>query len=107
MPRTKIAQREGFWRNDVHPLLPFPEGSAKSWKGKREFLAALKAKEEIASCSMYRGWSTCRLCSCRNGSSEYSLGSWVWPSGYAHYIKEHNVRPSLAFQKFIFNTNTD
>jgi hypothetical protein len=26
---------------------------------------------------------------------------WRWPEGFAHYVEEHNVRPSLAFQMLI------
>lgn len=27
--------------------------------------------------------------------------TWEWPSGFEHYVREHNVRPSWAFQSFI------
>jgi hypothetical protein len=29
------------------------------------------------------------------------LNDWVWPSGYKHYIEDHEVQPSLAFQEFV------
>lgn len=101
MARKVQPLREGFWFNEDHPGLPHPQARDKAWKGKREFLAALSSVESSAHPKHYKGWSTCRLCGCRNGSVEYELGNWRWPVGYAHYVKEHNVRPSLAFQEFV------
>ena len=98
---SKTLLREGFWYSKHEPKLPMPIPLEKSWKGKKEFLENLKKKEGKSKTTHYKGWSTCRLCGCHNGSTEFSSGGWVWPEGYAHYVKEHNVRPSLAFQEFI------
>lgn len=45
----------------------------------------------------WRGYSTCRICGARNGSVCISDGTFVWPEGFAHYIREHQVRPPPAF----------
>ena len=45
----------------------------------------------------YRGFSSCRLCGCSNGSREYRFGKFVWPEGFRHYITMHNVKPTDAF----------
>lgn len=40
----------------------------------------------------YLGHSTCRICAkWNNGCSEYCIDGFVWPEGYMHYLKEHNV----------------
>lgn len=101
--------REGFWKpnNSIsESALPVcPPGKDKLWKGKGIFLKALDSTETSARRTKYKGYSTCRLCGENNGDEELSLKrggvTAVWPSGYRHYIKTHNVRPSLAFQEFV------
>jgi hypothetical protein len=100
-PKT-FMNREGFWRTeDKGSRLPMPIPRDKPWKGKREFLAALDNAQLHAKSLHCKGWSTCRLCKRKNGTVTFQLGDWEWPSGYAHYVLKHNVRPSLAFQEFI------
>lgn len=102
---SKDPMREGFWRslkNGEVNELPMPvEGPV--WKGQSEFLAALKKLEAEAQVTTYRGFSSCRLCRCMNGSAEFSANGWLWPEGYRHYVVAHNVRPSLAFQEMVIN----
>jgi hypothetical protein len=39
------------------------------------------------------GWSNCRVCDIRNGTTELTDGlHFVWPEGLAHYVEEHAVR---------------
>jgi hypothetical protein len=45
----------------------------------------------------WRGLSSCRLCGVHNGSTCLTDGTYVWPSGFSHYIREHNVRPPDDF----------
>ncbi|MFI5297271.1 MAG: hypothetical protein ACHREM_04170 [Polyangiales bacterium] len=45
----------------------------------------------------YFGWSDCRICGCRNGSSERSDGVYLWPDGFAHYLEAHHVKPPTDF----------
>lgn len=96
------VNREGYWKSDEEPLLPKPVANEKPWKGKAVFLKALAATEATASgLSKYKGHSICRICGERNGSGEYQSRGWVWPDGLRHYVKAHNVRPSLAFQEMV------
>lgn len=44
-----------------------------------------------------RGYSTCRICGCHNGSQDMTDGVYVWPIGFAHYIEEHGVKPPQEF----------
>lgn len=105
--------REGFWRRgngrpetaDTEGL-PWPEPDP-SWDGRTAFLLALSQVESRARKEAYRGWSTCRLCGGANGSEEYSYGGWEWPSGFAHYIRDHMVRPTPGFEQFILSAAED
>jgi len=45
----------------------------------------------------WRGISRCRFCGKSNGSTCLSDGTYVWPSGFAHYLMEHGVKPSEEF----------
>lgn len=104
--RETLILREGFWSSEDEPYFPTPEGGLP-WKGKKRFLKALARAQKQAHSDAYKGSSNCRLCDRRNGSETYELDGWRWPSGYAHYIEEHNVRPSLAFQEFILGYYLD
>lgn len=79
-----------------------PEGSGWALSGCPKILAKMLHKvEALARERHYKGWSTCCMCGCRNGSSEYSYKNFVWPSGLMHYIVDHNVKPSYQFITFI------
>jgi hypothetical protein len=103
--QKELVLREGFWHGGYEKGLPKPISLERAWTGKKEFLKALTKVESRARRNLYRGWSTCRVCEKKNGSAEFSIRmfsmKWMWPCGFAHYVKEHNVRPSLAFQTFI------
>lgn len=45
----------------------------------------------------YMGYSPCRICGCSNGALEMTDGTYVWPEGLAHYLREHGVRPPAVF----------
>lgn len=94
-----VNNREGFWVSTQEPSLPTPV--SQPWKGQSAWLPKLDKVEKKAAKAAYRGFSTCRLCDKMNGSEELSYKGWVWPSGYRHYIQDHSVRPSLAFEEFI------
>ena len=96
-------KRIGFWCSSKEPHLPLPKVGTP-FKGQEEFLKRLSVIEENkAECTRYRGFSVCRICGCSNGISEYSFGNFVWPSGYSHYVREHNVMPELDFFDFIMS----
>jgi hypothetical protein len=40
----------------------------------------------------FMGYSPCRFCGVDNGDLELSDGTYLWPSGLAHYLIEHGVR---------------
>lgn len=96
-------REEGFW-NDAsnhYPQYPFPVPHDGDWK-RALFLNKLKQVEfDLCHREAYRGISPCRLCGCFNGHETLSLENWHWPSGFIHYIRDHNVRPSDDFIAFI------
>lgn len=102
-----VVMREGFWTNGKADTANFPKAVARktSWPGKEVFLNALAYVERHASTKSFKGWSDCRCCGKKNGSAEHKRTkfgvTFVWPSGFSHYIEEHNIRPSLAFQDWV------
>jgi hypothetical protein len=45
----------------------------------------------------YLGASRCRICAEWVGSLELTDGTFLWPQGFEHYVKEHPVRPPADF----------
>ena len=94
-------RKEGFWWSEYESAFPKPIEHPVPEADKEEFLTALVKKEKIAHVTYYKGYSHCRICECRNGTTEFRSGSWIWPEGYEHYIEKHNVHPSAEFKQFI------
>jgi hypothetical protein len=96
---------EGYWYEGKGSKYPKPVGYRIHWVGQEKFLkhlAKLEAMvEEKGRIHHYRGWSTCRICKCKNGSTEFEFKGWTWPVGFKHYVEEHNVKPSVDFQVFV------
>lgn len=99
-------RKEGYWfesfRKDSPYPMPVPDPNFDEWVERQLFIDSLKrVEDELATSVAYRGSSRCRLCDCQNGYHEFNFLSWQWPSGFSHYIREHNVRPSKSFEEFI------
>ena len=104
----KEFKLEGFWYSVYEPHFPHPVASVDfdNWINKEKFIAALNAVEnKLAVKTSYRGFSLCRICESRNGSTEFELQGWRWPVGLKHYIVEHQVKPSTEFEEFILSQN--
>lgn len=96
-------KRVGFWFDPKHPDstpgLPKVETMVDTSWGTKErnivisYLGTTVGLESIA----YRGWSDCRICGESNGSCDETDGEWIWPSGFLHYIEDHNVKPPQDF----------
>ncbi len=98
-----MIRREGFWRDSKQSDLPMPLVSDRPWAGKEEFINKLDIVQGRGNTERvgYRGFSMCRVCGKHNGTASYICEGWEWPEGFMHYVEEHNVRPSLAFEEFI------
>lgn len=107
----EIKLVEGYWRNPADErtnIYPMVRERVKAWKGRRDFIDALLRVEasKLVVEQHYKGSSKCRCCGAKNSSAEFELRLasnvlWTWPSGFMHYVVEHNVRPSLGFQMMI------
>ncbi len=89
-------KKEGFWSSTNKPR---SGGVTSKWA--TQFTALLSKVEVKASARVQKGSAKCRICNQRNGSTEFSHKGWIWPSGFEHYITEHNVSPSRGFVAFI------
>lgn len=110
MSGNKFVLREGFWWSADKSNRDLPKVKARktAWRGQREFLTALNRIEQYHPDTQKfhaKGWSNCRCCEKKNGSVQFKLRAlgvtWEWPNGFRHYVEDHNVRPSLAFQEWI------
>lgn len=77
------------------------------WRNRRNILYDfIKILDESPEINRYRGWSTCRICGCHNGSSERSLNGYYWPSGLSHYVLKHSVALPEYFIQDLLAPNT-
>lgn len=95
-------KRVGYWRATAIPSwfdsLPYPSDRADpAWPEaeRRRVLAYLKEHGRVH--QSWMGYSRCRICGINNGCHDMTDGSYVWPSGYAHYIEQHTVKPPPHF----------
>lgn len=89
--------RIGYWWSKDEPDLPHPKDFVDlSWdKAERDAVV-----HYVTSCNVvnrYRGMSFCRMCGRINGSTDLADEKYIFPSGFAHYIREHGVRPPDEF----------
>jgi hypothetical protein len=101
-PAPCEQKEEGFWRRHETEDSPLPwPAPDPHWQCPPGFLQKLDALEAVSTHIDWMGSSTCRLCGKPNGHSDFKAGQWLWPQGYRHYIADHRVRPSPAFEAFI------
>lgn len=94
--------REGFWAFENKSELPIPHREVVKWENRKEFVERLdKIERSKAKKRHHKGWANCATCGKENGSIEYEYKGWCWPEGLRHYIVEHKLRVSLAFEEFI------
>lgn len=82
----------GYWSEDVNPCDYVDE----SWDEEQRN-AVILYLDSYDSLYWWRGSSRCRFCDIRNGSRCQSDGTYVWPSGFSHYLLEHGVKPPQEF----------
>lgn len=100
----------GFWKFILKPnenIMPWD----KSWSltpiensatiDQSHYITKIKNLEKHAICDSYRGISICRICGHGNGCDEYTFNNFCWPSGYIHYLEDHNVAINPTFQLFL------
>jgi hypothetical protein len=68
-------------------------------EGERELVASYVSDGELMTLASWRGYSWCRF-KCGKGVEGTRCltdGKYAWPEGFAHYIREHSVRPPAEF----------
>jgi hypothetical protein len=91
--RVKPLRGIGYWRSEREPELPDPRDFVDpTWdEHDRNVVASYLLEGFVAHAFM--GYSPCRLCDKGdNGDLDRTDGTYVWPSGLAHYLTEHGVR---------------
>jgi hypothetical protein len=92
-------RRIGFWKETLDDSYPFAQELVGEYPTEqRESVASYlescpehKRSYNGMRLSSFLGYSRCRICGIPNGSCEYWDGSWLWPSGLAHYVRDHSV----------------
>lgn len=90
--------RIGYWRSEEQPELPRPKFFVDSTWNKSEREQVASYLDGCATANKYKGPSTCRFCKKQIGTCDKTDGVYIWPEGFSHYLREHNVKP---FGKFI------
>jgi hypothetical protein len=111
--RTK--RHIGYWATNKDPLrdsyetrgifLPWPEDYIDpEWHGHERNLviAHLRNAPDVA---RHKNFAACRICGLRVGSTDKSDDTYIWPSGLAHYVEDHGVRPPPEFVMHIIRYN--
>ncbi len=99
---TKKFKVEGYWWSEQEPHFSRPQvNSFKAYQEKLFVLTELDIRTAKSNITHFKGYSTCRICGCRNGSQAHTLDGWVWPEGFRHYIDVHNVKPSAEFIEWL------
>lgn len=91
-----ILKTIGYWWSEFEQDLPSPSKHVGPYspEEKQRIVSYLQGGDTV---HQYRGSSSCRICGCRNGSTEYTDGEYIWPSGLTHYIEDHDVLLPLEF----------
>lgn len=91
----------GYWWSKDEPHLPKPTDFVDLSWDKTEWKAVLAYLQSCEVVNRYRGMSLCRVCGIWNGSSDQADEKYIFPSGLAHYIQHHGVRPPAEFVKHV------
>lgn len=93
--------RIGYWSDGDKTTWPDVQGFVDADWDEDERLDAVYYLRLGVLVRAYMGLSRCRMCGKSNGSVELSDLVYVWPEGLAHYVSEHNVRPSAEFMDHV------
>ena len=102
----ELLRREGFWCSEEEPHLPHPSDFVdESWdvEERRKVIAYLGSS--YLAPIVQAGPSWCRM-GCRDlpadiGTQDLTDGTWRYPEGLVHYLRNHGVKPSQAFLEHV------
>jgi hypothetical protein len=87
----------GFWVDDRHPDWPDPHELIAPDLSQDESREVASYLDRGIVVQLWRGWSHCRICDDKNGHADLTDGTYLWPEGLAHYVREHHVRLPSRF----------
>lgn len=94
----------GFWKGPEESAMGCPDPVDfvdSTWESDiRQLVIEYLEIPEFES-TIYRGMSTCRFCKKWNGNCDFTDGSYVWPQGFSHYLREHDVKPPSEFVEHV------
>lgn len=95
MSKELTLEMVGYWASldtddEGPPGLPDPRGLVGRC-GIVESRQLAKYLESGVVIRSYMGSAACRICGADVGNKELTDGRWAWPSGLAHYVREHHV----------------
>jgi hypothetical protein len=81
----------GYWRSTEEPEWPDPRNFVdNAWDDtERDIVASYLETGSVPWVQM--GYSECRFCGRENGYAELTGGTYLWPEGLSHYVREHGV----------------
>jgi hypothetical protein len=82
----------GYWKSDEQPEWPDAHAFVDPDWDEDERMDTSEYFSSGTRVRQYMGYSRCRFCGELNGSAELTDGTYVWPEGLAHYLREHGVR---------------
>ncbi|MEU7900479.1 hypothetical protein AB0B45_47555 [Nonomuraea sp. NPDC049152] len=90
----------GYWSSADTPDWPNPNDWVDlDWDDRERELVAIYLAGGIHAPYATAGPSECRICKQANGSLELTDGTYLWPEGLAHYVRDHSVRlPEVIVQ---------
>jgi hypothetical protein len=82
----------GYWRIAQEPEWPDPkEFVDDTWDdAAREIVANYLDTGRVTWIEL--SLSICQFCGCENGCAELTDGTYLWPEGLSHDVREHGVR---------------
>ena len=95
----------GYWFTELAPSeYPRPQALVGRWTPAQRAAVVTHLQNGVVF-ERYRGFSYCRFgCGIEPrelGNCDLFDGTWVWPSGLAHYVEKHNVRLPDVFVEHV------
>jgi hypothetical protein len=97
--RDRSLERIMPWDAHLENVLPSPNTAPAADAPLVDCMLRLQANGAHETAMFGSSW--CRVCGAGNGSREYDLDGWTWPSGYAHYLRDHAVALPPDFAAFL------
>ena len=108
LTRRPVLRVIGYWASNTDPSLPNPATLAVNDDDANAHRIADVLDQGVP--YLYAmGLSPCRICGKPNGSAELTNGTYAWPEGLSHYVREHRIAlpPDLSVNALSLPTRSD